>query len=168
MAFLLRVIDKRRWDWVEEDIQWLTPGDFPAAPLADLKTSVQSKLSVWHIADNLSNLESVIAAHAATRMNADKLDYTVFNEELLVGAGIRTESTPGNTPDSTVNARWHADLIELTSSKIVELARLIYQYGNHDRTPESRVKQLIAHAVEEGRIDNARLNDGLRSDVFTS
>jgi hypothetical protein len=99
--FLLRRIDKRRWDWVGEEIPWLPAGELPAAPLTDLQTSIDSVLSVWQIQEDMSNLEEVVAAIAATRDTSDKFDYALFEMEFLAAAGIRPESTRGKSADDT-------------------------------------------------------------------
>jgi len=164
--FLLRHIDKRRWDRVGEQIPWLPAGELPAAPLGDLKTTVQSVLSVWHIQEDRANLEDVVASLAANRDHSDKFDYTLFDMELLAEAGIRPMSTLGNSPNRVMNEQWHRDLVELTSSKLVQLARLISQGGNFDRVQEERVKELIAEAVNAGRIRKEALSEKLRLDIF--
>jgi hypothetical protein len=164
--FLLRHIDKRRWDRVGEEIPWLPAGELPAAPLGDLKTTVDSVLSVWEIQEDRSNLEEVVAALAATRDTSDKYDYALFEMELLAVAGIRPESTRGNSADDTINDQWHRNLVELTSSKLVQLARSIYEHGSCERVPERRVNELICYAVEAGRIPRANLKENLRRGIF--
>jgi hypothetical protein len=138
----------------------------PAAPLGDLKTTVDSVLSVWQIQEDRSNLEEVVAAIAAKRESSDKFDYALFEIELLAAAGIRSESTPGNSADDTINDQWHRDLLELTSSKLVQLARSIYEHGSCERVPERRVNELISHAVEAGRIRRENLKENLRRGIF--
>lgn len=166
MALLLRGIDKRRWDWTEGDIPWLPAGEFPAAPLADLKTSVHSSLSVWHIQEDKSNLERVIAGLTATRQHLDKFDYILFDERVVADAGVRAQNTEGTSADPEANAQWHRDLAELTSSSLVILARSIHQHGEPNRVQEPVVKQLIARAVNVGQIDSTRLQDQLRREVL--
>ena len=167
MALLLRGnIDNRRWDWAEVGIPWLPAGEFPAAPLADLKTSLASSLSVWHIEDDRSNLDRVIAALAANRQHPEKFDYILIAEHLLADAGLQAQGTMGSSKDPEANNQWHRDLVELTSSKLVQLARLIYQHAVRDRVLEPRVKELVASAVNAGRIASATLPDQLRRAVL--
>jgi len=168
VALLLRGnIDNRRWDWAEGDIPWLPAGEFPAAPLADLRTSLTSSLSVWLIEDDRSNLERVVAALTATRDHLDKYDYILFDERLIGDAGVHAEDTGGRSLDGEANDRWHRDLVQLTSSHLVQLARLIHRHGQPDRVLEPRVKELITGAVRAGLINSARLKDQLRQDVLS-
>jgi hypothetical protein len=55
-------------------------GDIPAAPVTDFKTSLDSKISVWCVESDKSNLERIIAGMAATCQNPDKFDYVLFPE----------------------------------------------------------------------------------------
>lgn len=164
--FLLRQIDKRRWDWVDEEIPWLPAGELPAASLGDLKTTVQSDLSVWHIQEDRANLEDVVASLAANRDHSDKFDYTLFDMELLAVAGLHPTPTRGNSANRVMNEQWHRDLVELTSSKLVQLAHLISQHGTFDRVREERVKELIVEAVSAGRIGKEALSEKLRLAIF--
>lgn len=162
----LRKVERRLWDWREEDIPWLPPNEFPAAPLGDLRTSADSKLSVWHIEEDRSNLALVVAAVAASRDHADKFDYVLFSEDILREVGIHAEVTRGTSRDSATNEQWHRDLTELTASKLVVLARLIGRYGTTDRFMENEVELLIREAIAAGRIDPGKLDPKLRERLF--
>lgn len=79
MAFLLRGIEKRRWNKEEaKHFNWLLSNDFPADPLADLRTQGNA-LSFWHIEEDQSNLERVAAAIACTKGNLDNFDFGLIN-----------------------------------------------------------------------------------------
>ena len=145
---------------------WLRAGDFPAAPLGDLRTSVASRLSVWHIEGDRSNLKEVVAALAATRDHADKFDFALFPEGVLQEAQIRAEVTRGDSLDLAANQKWHRDLVELSSAKLVRLAELIHLQGQIERLLENEVTELIREGVEAGQLDQRRLNDQLRIDVL--
>lgn len=166
MALLLRKVDKRRWDWGDGDIPWLPAGEFPAAPLADLRASVESEISVWQVEEDKSNLMWVVAGLAATLNHLDKFDYTLFAMDLLGGVGIQANATRGESADARANEEWHRDLVELSSSKLVMLARLIHRHGELGRFLEGEVKDLIKQAVGAGRINKTKLKERLRGDVF--
>lgn len=159
---LLRKVEKRRWEWLAEDMPWLPPGDIPAAPLGDLRTSPSSRLSVWYVEASKSNLELVIAAVAATRDHLDIFDYALFSEDLARQADIHVEATRGDSADVEANDTWHRDLVDLAASKLVALARLIRERGTVERMQERRVKIVIRHAVGTGRIEEGRLKPELR------
>jgi hypothetical protein len=158
--------DKRRWDWTEGNIPWLPGGELPAAPLGDLKTSGSSSLSVWHIEGDRSNLTQVVAGLAARRVTTDKFDFALFPEDVLQDAQIQAKICQGDSADDAANRKWHRNLIELTASKLVRLARLIHQHGQVDRFLEQEVRDLIKEGVKNGRIDRKRLSDTLKEAVL--
>ncbi len=161
---LFRLVDKRRWEW--DHITWLPPRELPAAPLGDLRTSADCKLSVWNIEDDKSNLQRLIAALAAKRQHADKFDFALFSEEVLQTASIHVEVSRGDSADAEVNKRWHRDLVELSSSKLVELAKLIHQHGVLERFQEKEIKTLIIEGIDAGRINPDTLDKRLKNDVL--
>lgn len=163
---LLRKVEKRRWDWADGEIPWLLSGEFPASPLGDLRTSVDSRLSVWQIEDNRSNLESVIAALAATRQNLDIFDYALFPEGVVGETEIQMAVTRGQSADPAANYNWHRDLVKLSAAKLVKLAQLIHRRGSVDRFSEKQVKEIIRQSVEAGRIDRERLSEQVAKSVF--
>ena len=165
---LLIRIDKPRWDWNTDDSPWIPPGDIPAAPLTDLRTSPNSELSVWYVEDNRSNLARIIAALAGTRDHSDKFDFALFPEAVLTQAQIQWNTSLGNSADRDANSSWHRDLIELTASKLSTLARLIREQGEIERRFEKQVVELIADGIEQGWIEAQRLKPSLRRAVLGS
>ena len=154
MPLILRVIRKDSWRTTRR--RWLRASDFPADPVTDLKT-MDNCLSVYEIADDQSNLERVITAIAGTREYLGHVDYMLFDAGLISEAEIEIQATDGGTPDEEVN-RQHQDLIQLTSDKLVSLAKTIYKEGKRERLLGKTVVSLLRKAIEEKRI---RL-DGLR------
>ena len=74
MTLVLRLIRQSHWD-TPEKCDWLAEGEIPADPLADFANTTENCLSVWFVADDAGNLNDVLAALAASREKADKLDY---------------------------------------------------------------------------------------------
>jgi len=163
---LLRKAEKRRWDWAPETITWVTPGDIPAAPLADFNTSSESKISVWYVESDNSNLERIIAGIAAGRQTADKFDYVLFPEEVLSQAGLNAQEVPGQSKDKDANARWHRDLLEISASKLIKLVELVHREGKLDRASERDVIALIKQSVDAGLIEKRGLDETLSKRVF--
>lgn len=160
MPKLLRKLNsKRRWDKCEPP-SWLEEGHLKADPLADLNTS-GNRLSVYHIEDDQSNLDQVITALASTRDHADKMDFALFDLQLLAGLGIKMESSEGNTLLDGVNA-CHRDLIELTGERLLALAKTIMEHGETDRCSEGKVIALILQAVDSGNLDPRKLKPKLQ------
>jgi hypothetical protein len=158
---LLRKVDKRRWDWLPGTTDWVPSGDIPAAPVADFKTSLDSKISVWHIESDNSNLERIIAGMAANCQNPDKFDYVVFPEAVLDEAGVAMETSAGDLPDKDANAKWHRDLVKISAMKLSTLVALIHQRGNVARYLEDDVIGLIRKFSDAGFIEKKRLQAGL-------
>ncbi len=76
MPRYLIMIKKRKWDKLS--VPWLQGQGIQADPLSDLRIS-DGNLSVWHIKDDMTNLNDVILALAITRSNIDKLEYGLFD-----------------------------------------------------------------------------------------
>jgi hypothetical protein len=163
---LLIRVDKPRWDWNTDDSPWIRPGDIPAAPLTDLRTSQNSELSVWYIENNRSNLARIVAALAGTRDHSDKFDFALFPEAVLTQAQIQSKDSLGNSADRDANSSWHRDLVELTASKLSTLVRLMREQGEIERRFEKQVIELIANGVKQGWIEAQRLKPSLRKAVL--
>ena len=161
MPLLLRGVDKRRWDWPGAAFPWLSAEEYPAAPFADLRTDARSDLSTWEIAGDRRNLLRVIIALAAGKQNAEKFDYVLVDQRLLVPLAITMKVTRGKSPDLEANGLWHRDLVELTGDKLVELVRLLRDQGVIDRVPERRIAQLLREALRVGQIDRTRVDERL-------
>lgn len=164
MTLVLRVIRQSRWDSpVKYD--WLAEGDIPADPLADFANTTGNCLSVWLVDDETKGLQRVLAALAANREKADKLDYVLFNQEVLDAAGIEFGQTPGATPDEHVNEQ-HRDLTHLSAAKVLALTeRVWHDYLELKRTDRRVVLRLVAEGVRDGRILTSRLRPKLREDI---
>lgn len=72
MPFLLRAIRKAK-RYKNPDLSWLGQDELQADAMQDLKTDSNS-ISVWHIVDDQSNKERIVAALAATRQYAVQFD----------------------------------------------------------------------------------------------
>lgn len=163
---LRKILDKRRWDWTAETPSWVPSGDIPAAPLADFNSSPDSKISVWYVESDKSNLERIIAGIAAGRQTADKLDYVLFPETVLSQAGVKAEDAPGKSKDKDANAKWHRDLVEISAAKLVKLVELVGREGDIIRSSEHEVIALIRKFVGDGSIEKRGLAETLTKRVF--
>lgn len=163
MPFLARMVRKPKW-YKHTEVSWLPTGRLQADALGDLKTA-DNKLSVWHIDDDLSNLEQVIAALATTRDDISNLDYILFDPQLLSELDIAIMTTKGNTKYNIANTKWHRDLPKLTANKLIELAYTIWKQGKVKRVYEWEVLDLLKQAVSSGIIDSAQLSEKVRAKV---
>jgi hypothetical protein len=162
MPFILRKIRKGRW--YIGGISWVEEGDIHADPLADLNTK-DNELSVWLVQDDRSNLGQIVTAIAATRDHVSNLDYALLDLQSLLILNPKIKHTRGGTPDEEANASWHRDLHELSGLKLVELAKIILERAERRRFSKKDIGQLIAQAISSGRIDRARLKEGIRNKI---
>jgi hypothetical protein len=152
--YLLR-IKKRKWDKL--NLPWLEPNQIQADPLGDLNIS-EGTLSVWHIEDDKSNLDLVIAALAVNRQNFDKFEYGLFDQKIVDSIKLKIQIVPGDTPIDNVNS-WHRDLVELTVDKASSLVKAIFDNFDKQRLLVDDVKTKIINAAKEGSINLQNVKD---------
>jgi hypothetical protein len=162
VPFFLRTIRKAKW-YKNEDVSWLAEGELQADALADLATK-GNELSVWHIEDDRSNLEQVVTAVAAGRDNIANLDYALFDQQILSAINIKIKETKGGSPDEKVNA-WHRDLVELSATKLMELAKAIQTEAAKERILPKDIIRLIKRAIASGQIERAKLKPGVTAKI---
>lgn len=166
MPLVIRKVDRKPlWDRNTSLVQpWLSVDDLAADALHDLRTK-ENRLSVY-IIDSLTQptLDRLLAAMAACRDVLDKIDYAVFDSQLLAHIDIRLELTKGETPDDEVND-WHHDLVELTASKLATLGTTMKQHGKVLRKYPKDVLDLVQRGVGLGQIDRSRLKQGLATKI---
>ena len=144
MPFLLRGnINTKFWSdaQAKQNLPWLPSGEIIADPILDFKISV-GELSLWHIEDDQSNLDRVIAALAATRNHFDHYAYHLIDLTVLEDEGFEPKKTDGETPDNGVN-QWHFDIIELTPKKVADLTLTFFHKGVIREKFKGEVKELI-------------------------
>jgi hypothetical protein len=165
VTLVFRKLDSKvRW-YKDGILPWLTlKGDIPADPLNDVRTQ-DNALSVWLVDDGKQNLNRVALAIAATRQRVDKLDYLLFDLQILSDSDVETCKSRGTTPDEQVND-WHLDLVELSGLELVSLVRAIltsdYETG---RFLPKEVVELLKDAVKAGQINQEKLNKGIKSAI---
>ena len=156
MPRLLRHLRKKnRWQ-SDEPLLWLEEGDIPADPLDNLST-LQNKLSVFEVNDDLSRIERVAAAMATRKELIQEFDYIVFDQELLEEIGIAINLVGGDTPDNKANS-WHRDLIQLSATKLVELAKRLVPTTEPDQILPKRIREVLINIVASGEIDWNQVN----------
>lgn len=108
-----------------------------------------------------TNLERIIAAMAATRQNLDYYDVAVFPEEILTRVGIKCEENFGATPDVGANSKWHMNLVELSTSKVSELANAINTHDDLRRFRKKEVKRILQESLDNGFVERAQVNPSI-------
>lgn len=164
MPWCLRVI--RMAKWYGGKPPWVPEGDVPAEPLADFVKNIQDNaLSTFRIADDMANLDLVVAAFAASRDELANFDYTLFRDDVLTALSIAIRASPGETPDDEVNKLYHFDLVELTGCKLVGLVSEILKGGEPKRVQSGDVGNKIRQAIRTGRIPCEKLKPRLRESI---
>jgi hypothetical protein len=164
VPLILRAIQKGRWRTAVDapELGWLPPGEVQAQALRDLEPA-NNRLSVWHVEDDRSNLDRLLAVLASTRDALFSLDYALLDEAHLARLGIRTEGNPGESPDREANLQWHRELVELSVSKIASLSSAILEHGERSRRMDRSIATLLLQSVAAGHLDPAQFKEGLRS-----
>ena len=160
MTVILRKLSqKRNWD----NVSWLNIGCVQADAIKCLVTC-ENKLSVFVLNDCDEQVERVVAALAAKRDYLTHIDLAIAPEHILPKCGIRTNSVKGETPDLEVN-KWHQDLMELTTSKISQLAESIKLEGEIKRYQKSRVERAIKKSLGSNSISIERIGAKLMNSL---
>ena len=155
MPFILRKIRKARW-YGSDVLHWLPPNDVQADSLLDLSTK-HNQLSVYIVENDRSNLDRILAALVGNCDFISNIDYALIPAaEVLDRIKIKTVEIKGETSDEQVNTA-HRDLIELSASQILELAKSISATGERARLTAKKVAELIERSIDEGHIDQTRL-----------
>jgi hypothetical protein len=159
MALLLRVVTNPKWkkpDWMEAD-------EIPADALTDLR-SVNNKLSVWSVEPDQSDLDSALIAVASSREHLDKLDYALFDEQVLPALAIEYVKSEGDSPYLAAKSTKHRDLIRLTVRKVARLAEEMMPL-ERVRVSEKEIKLKLLEALRGGMLDRARIKQKLLADL---
>ena len=162
MALLLRVLRNKN-KWLEDRPEWLTAEAAPADTLSCLQTQ-SNALSVYSISTDRANLARVLAAHAATRDNVDKLDYALFDESKAKEKGCLLLHTPGTTSDGVVNA-CHLDIEKLCVSQLAVLAEVILSQGDFERLDRDEVSELLGEALRTKNIEIEKVKSRIRPEL---
>lgn len=165
MPKYLRVLHNKDSWYRSSPPDWLPPNEIPAAPLKDLLPKVGHNISLWEIADNLSNLRCIAAAVAARRDRIDKFDYAIFPQQSVSSSGLSITQTPGETPDYHANRTWHWNVNEVTADKLVRLAKEMYAKAEIGRILGPEIRELIIAGIQSGELKKKEINEKLLRDL---
>lgn len=158
MAQYLRVIRQSRW--LQQS--WVNAGDLQADALRDIQTE-GNRLSVYRV-NASGEIDRIVVALAANRGSLGNIDYAIIDDSSFPAIGITLQQQPGATHDSVVNAL-HYDLTRLTVSKLTQFAQLIAS-GPLRRTLKKDLQGKLQNAVNSGRLDRDKLQEGLRAKLY--
>jgi len=146
---VIRKLDNKLW--LDPEISKEQHGVLVQADaMKNFRTS-ENTLSVF-IADDANIIPRILAAIAANCTSIDKVDYAIFDTNILDQHGIKYKKCLGDTPDEDVN-KLHVDLEYLTASQVCSLAQDIQDKGSLDRFSKKCIKDAIINGI-----DNEYLN----------
>ena len=165
MAIFLRKIDARSlWQNPLPGEGWLGDRDLRADALRDLRTD-ENKLSIFEVNEEDGiPVKRIVAAIAAKRDFLAKVDFILFESDLLGNLDISSEKVAGDTLDPAVNAS-HIDLVCLTAAKLAEFGGRIRVDGKIERRAEKQVIALIKESLAQGFIDPGHLKPDVAKHV---
>ena len=165
MPYLLHQIQhKSNWDRDPAAPRYLPEGEAPADVVEDLRTE-ENNLSVWHIEDNRSNLDRVIAALAAGRDFLQKFDFLLIDSQFLGEHGFKLHQIDGNSRDRHAAQNWHLHIVQISALGLGKLAELLFQSGEVVRKYEKQLEQLLRSAVDQGSLTLDDLKPKVREKV---
>lgn len=140
-------------------------GGLQADALKNFKTS-ENKMSVFKV-DEDNKQESVIrilVALACGRQSLDKVDYALFDSDIIKKLDIQVDEIEGTTPDQTVN-KLHIDLKKLSGDIICELAKSIQNSGELKRLYSKDIEKAINEGIEKKQLQVEKINSQLLSKI---
>ena len=150
MQLALRMINKNRW--VMADDGWQSA---QSDLLADMRTA-RNTLSFYEIDGALLSLGRVLAALGANRDRITKLDYILFDVDIISAQNLRRQETVGLTADQEVNA-CHFDVTDLTVLDLVGLAKEVFLRGERFRVHGKELKNLLEESLRSGFVDKSQI-----------
>jgi hypothetical protein len=160
VSLFLRRSDNKKWLPLENGL-WLQEGDICADPVGELATK-NNTLSLYEVEDDRANLTRIIAAMAATRNDFQHFQYSLVDRNLIEELNIKLVKIPGDTPDDIVN-NYHYDLIEISGSKLISLAKKMLSNAERAEMLKSKVIQQIHNSYNGGLFSRMnRVSDKIR------
>ena len=164
---LARKISLAKWSKKQEQGE-LAEDEIPAdAVTADLRTQ-DNKLSFWRCGDEkATEVNEAALALAAAGTRVDKIDVVWLAADELRSDGQTLQDTKGRTPVLEL-AELHVDVCRLDYMRLGKVAQRVVtalKKERYLRLRKARVRNLLAEAVEQGRIDPKDLQKRVREEL---
>ena len=158
MPRLIRQLDQKIW--LDRQIA-NSFGGLQADALKNFRTS-ENSLSVFKIdEDNIDkSVMRILVALACCRQTFDKVDYALFDSDIIEDLDIEFDEIEGATPDQTVN-ELHVDLKQLSGDVICGLAKSIQNTGKLDRLLRKDIEKAIIEGIKNAQIQVEKINPQL-------
>lgn len=89
----------------------------------------------------------------------------MFAQEVVGNLGITIVQSPGESPDEHANISWHWEVIDLTASQVVRLAKEIYLGAEIGRKSQIAIKGLINQGIESKQLQQGKVSSKLLQDL---
>ena len=154
------------WEMLPEDRAWLKDDEIPADPLSDLNTDGNA-LSIYLIDDDKSELNRCIAAYATCKNRGyiREIDYLLFEERIIRELEIKTHQSDAKDLIDERIKKLHWDMYELSSQRLVELAKTVLPNNEVNTLSIDEVCQLINDSIKNGWINIQDINKGIDKDM---
>lgn len=162
--FLARKVTRAKWDRREG----LQEGEVAAdAVTTDLRTH-DNKLSFWRCGSgSAGEIRSAALALAAGLERLEKVELVWIAASDLVQDGLDLSNSPGRTPIEDLAER-HVDVGQLDYSRLGKVAVLVSSAlgeDRHRRLARQAVRELLAGAIRDGRLQPEDLRPKLASEL---
>ncbi len=160
MSLLVRKIDKAKW--LQNNI--VNCDDVSADAITNCMKTSENKLSTWHIEEEESLDEAVLAIVSAHK-HLDTIDIVWMNQDQLSESGIKMQNTQGLTPVVDL-VDSHVDIKNLTYKSLGTVASCIVQALAEEkvrRYTRGALKKLLHKAIDSKRLDPERLDPSVYS-----
>lgn len=168
MAFEFAARKFSRAKWVKPS--FIKDDDIPADAITLCLKTADNKLSLWDCTEQKLSIEDVVLA-LATGLKVDKLEkmhVIAFQKDELHAAGLTLVSSDGETQVVDMVDR-HMDLVELTLSKLANLAKIMANQIDTERHCHSftrkEVAKILNDSIVAGRITIDKLGPGIQAEI---
>ncbi len=162
--FLARKITRAKWTPKAE----LAADEVPAdAVTADLRTT-ENALSFWRCGEATEGeVEEAALAIASAGGRLDRLDVIWLSDEALTQDSQSLRNTDGRTPvKALVKQHVHVHRLDYVRlGKVADRVTDAIQDGKHRRLTKKRVTNIVAAAVEQGRVALIDLEKKVQAEV---
>jgi hypothetical protein len=160
MPVLARKITRAKWQQKTD----LADGEIAAdAVTVDLRTTGNT-LSFWRCSSaDTGDLQQAVLALAAAADRADKFDVAYLDEQAVVGLGLATKNTPGDTPVLSLREQ-HVDVQKLDLVRLGGVATMV-AYAHRSNAVLTMTKKEIIDLVAQGVRKNLVSLDALKGEM---
>lgn len=164
MGYLVRMLERQKWEEVQLDYVEQTPAD---AITSELRTRANT-LSLWLI-DGISDIHNAIITLATGRNKITRLDVILIEESEINNSELMYENSP-QSGDSIIDKfnEYHYDLVDMNYEKLGYFCKIIIRNLNDPmkciRYDKAQVSDILYDGFVKGMFQLDDLNEKLKKD----